>query len=61
VIEPDDGILGIGSGGALATAAARALLQNTELDAATIVRKSLEIAAALCVYTNQEIRIETLP
>jgi ATP-dependent HslUV protease subunit HslV len=61
VIEPDDGILGIGSGGPLATAAARALVQNTELDAATIVQKSLQIAAELCVYTNQEIRIETLP
>jgi ATP-dependent HslUV protease subunit HslV len=60
VIEPDDGILGIGSGGAVATAAARALLQNTEMDAATIVRKSIEIAADICIYTNREIRIETL-
>ncbi len=60
VIEPDDGVLGIGSGGNLATAAARALLENTDLDASTIVQKSLEIAADLCVYTNREIRTETL-
>jgi len=61
VIQPDDGIVGIGSGGSVATAAARALAQNTELDASTIVRRSLEIAADLCVYTNRQIRIETLP
>jgi len=61
VIEPDDGVLGIGSGGVPATAAARALMLNTDLDAADIVQKSLEIAADLCVYTNHEIRIETLP
>ena len=61
VIEPDDGILAVGSGGPMATAAARALLANTELDAPTIAQKSLEIAADLCVYTNRNIRIETLP
>ena len=61
VIEPDDGVLGIGSGGPMATAAARALMANTEMDAATIVQKSMEIAADLCVYTNRSIRIETLP
>jgi ATP-dependent HslUV protease subunit HslV len=61
VIEPDDGVIGIGSGGSVATAAARALSRNTELEPAEIVRKSLEIAAEICVYTNNQIRIETLP
>jgi len=61
VIEPDDGVVGIGSGGALATAAARALVRNTEMEPAEIVLKSLQIAAELCVYTNNQIRVETLP
>ena len=61
VIEPDDGIIGIGSGGSVATAAARALLLNTDLDAPTIARKSLEIAAGICIYTNDRINVETLP
>ena len=61
VIEPDDGVLGIGSGGSLATAAARALLRNTDLSPADIVEKSLQIAAEICVYTNNQIRVETLP
>ena len=60
VIEPDDGVAGIGSGGALATAAARALLQETDLSAETIVDKSLRIAADICVYTNQQIHIESV-
>lgn len=60
VIEPDDGVVGIGSGGALATAAARALLEETDLDAHAIVEKSLRIAADICVFTNQEIQIETI-
>ena len=60
VLEPDDGIIGIGSGGALATAAARALVQNTDLEAEAIVEKSLRIAADLCVYTNQRIHIEKI-
>ena len=60
VIEPDDGVIGIGSGGNLAAAAARALLRNTDLDAASIVEQSLRIAAEICVYTNQQIRIEKL-
>jgi ATP-dependent HslUV protease subunit HslV len=60
VIEPDDGILGIGSGGSYAAAASRALLENTDLDAHEIVEKSLKIAANICVYTNQEICVETL-
>lgn len=61
VIEPDDGVVGIGSGGPIATAAARALLRNTDLDPVEIIRRSLEITAEICVYTNQQIRIETLP
>jgi len=50
----------IGSGGNYALAAARALVANTDLDAPAIVRKSLEIAAGICVYTNNTIRVETL-
>ncbi len=60
VIEPDDGIIGIGSGGTFALAAARALKANTKLAPADIVRKSLEIASAICVYTNSNITVETL-
>lgn len=60
VVEPDDGIIAIGSGGNYALAAARALVANTDLDAPAIVRKSLEIAAGICVYTNNTIRVETL-
>ena len=62
VIEPDenDGVAAIGSGGPYAHAAARALLENTELDATEIARRSLEIAARLCIYTNDSITVETL-
>lgn len=60
VIEPDDGVAGIGSGGAFALAAARALLENTELDAETIARKALGIAADICVFTNHELSIEVV-
>jgi ATP-dependent HslUV protease subunit HslV len=60
VIEPPDDIMAIGSGGAFAQAAAQALLQNTELDARTIVDKSLRIAAGICIYTNDSITIEEL-
>jgi len=60
VIEPERDLMAIGSGGAYATSAARALLDNTELDASTIVRKSLQIAADVCIYTNSNIVIETL-
>lgn len=55
VIEPDDGIACIGSGGNYAMAAARALMHNTDLNAEEIARKSLEIAASICVYTNDNI------
>lgn len=60
VVEPDDGVIAIGSGGNYARAAARALIANTDLDAAEITRKSLEIAAGICVYTNTNIKVETL-
>ena len=62
VIEPDenDGVAAIGSGGPFAHAAARALLDNTELGAAEIARRALEIAARLCIYTNDSITVETL-
>ena len=60
VLEPEQGIVAIGSGGAYAQAAARALLENTELDPKDIVSKSLAIAGDLCIYTNQCHTIETL-
>jgi len=60
VIQPSDGILGIGSGGNYALAAARALVEHSSLGAAEIVRKSLEIAGDICVYSNQNIVIEEL-
>jgi ATP-dependent HslUV protease subunit HslV len=60
VLEPEQGIVAIGSGGAYAQAAARALLENTELPAAEIVSKALTIAGDLCIYTNQSHVIETL-
>ena len=61
VIEPEDDLMAIGSGGPFAQAAARALLDNTGLGAAEIVRKALEIAGRICIYTNQSILVETLP
>lgn len=60
IIEPDDGIAAIGSGGGYAQAAARALMQNTAMDATSIVRASLEIASAMCIYTNNQITVTTL-
>jgi ATP-dependent HslUV protease subunit HslV len=60
VLEPELGIVAIGSGGPYAQSAARALLENTELAPAEIVKKSLEIAGDLCIYTNQSHLIETL-
>jgi ATP-dependent HslUV protease subunit HslV len=60
VLEPEFGIVAIGSGGAYAQSAARALLENTELAPADIVRKSLAIAGDICIYTNQNHLIETL-
>ena len=60
VLEPEYGIVAIGSGGAYAQAAARALLQHTELAPAEIVKRSLEIAGDICIYTNQSHLVETL-
>jgi len=60
VIEPEDDIMAIGSGGPYAQAAARALAQNTGLDARTIVEKALGIAADICIYTNRELTIEEI-
>src|SRR5262249_6466411 len=60
VIEPEDGVAAIGSGGNFALAAARALVQETTLDARRIVEASLRIAAAICVYTNDHLTIEEL-
>ncbi|MBW7934638.1 MAG: ATP-dependent protease subunit HslV, partial [Gemmatimonadaceae bacterium] len=57
LIEPDDGILAIGSGGPYALAAARALLAETKLPAADIVRRALGIAGEICIYTNQHITV----
>ena len=60
VIEPDEGVIAIGSGGSYALAAARALLRNSDLPAAEVARRSLEIAAEICVYTNNEIIVEEM-
>lgn len=60
VIEPDDGLAAIGSGGPFALAAARALARNTEFGAEKIVREAMNIAAEICVYTNTSITLETL-
>ena len=60
VLEPEQGLLAIGSGGAFAQSAARALLENTELDPESIVRKSLDIAGDLCIYTNHNLIVEAI-
>jgi ATP-dependent HslUV protease subunit HslV len=60
LIEPDDGIMGIGSGGAFAMAAARALTAHSTLDAEAIVRDAMRIAADICVYTNHSVTLEAL-
>ena len=60
VLEPESGIIGIGSGGPYALAAARALLDRPDLDAEAIVRKSMAIAADICIYTNRNITLESL-
>ena len=60
VMEPEDGVIAIGSGGNYALSAARALVENTELDARSIVEKSLHIAAGICVFTNDNLTIEQL-
>ncbi|HXW63560.1 MAG TPA: ATP-dependent protease subunit HslV [Burkholderiaceae bacterium] len=60
VLEPEDGLIAIGSGGAYAQAAARALLEETQLAPEPIVRKALTIAGELCIYTNQVVVVETI-
>jgi len=60
IIEPDEGVAAIGSGGPYALAAARALLRNTGLSAEEVVRRAMEIAAEICIYTNNHISVETL-
>lgn len=60
VIEPDNQVAAIGSGGTYALAAATALMKNTDLSASEIVRKSLEIASSICVYTNDNIYVEVI-
>ncbi|HEX3882044.1 MAG TPA: ATP-dependent protease subunit HslV [Stellaceae bacterium] len=61
VLEPEDGIIGIGSGGGFALAAARALVDREGLDAETIARRAMAIAASICIYTNDNVTIEKLP
>ena len=60
VIEPDDGLIGIGSGGPYALAAARALVAHADLDAKAVVTEAMRIAAAICIYTNDQISVEVL-
>ncbi|MEM5816789.1 MAG: ATP-dependent protease subunit HslV, partial [Desulfitobacterium hafniense] len=60
VIEPDDGIAAIGSGGNYALAAARALVKNTDLQPAQLVQEAMEVASSICVYTNDQIIVEEL-
>ena len=60
VIEPDDGLIGIGSGGAYALAAARALVAHADLDAAAVAAEAMRIAAGICIHTNDHITVEEL-
>ena len=60
LIEPDDGLIGIGSGGPFALAAARALVAHSDLDAKAVVTEAMRVAAGICVYTNDRITVETL-
>ena len=60
LIEPDDGVVAVGSGGAFATAAARALVRHSNLDARQIVEEAMTIAADICIYTNRHLTIEEL-
>lgn len=61
VVEPDDGIIAIGSGGNYALAAARVLTKHTQLDARTIAEEAMHVAASICVYTNDQFTFEELP
>jgi len=60
VLEPEDGLIGIGSGGNYALAAARALMDRDDLDAEAIARRAMKIAADICVYTNETLTVEVL-
>jgi ATP-dependent HslUV protease subunit HslV len=60
VIEPDEGIIGIGSGGMAAQSAATALMAHTDLDARTIAEEAMKVAASICIYTNRQITVEEL-
>ena len=60
VLEPEDGLIGIGSGGSYALAAARALIDQDDMEAEAIARKAMDIAAGICIYTNDSIVIETI-
>jgi len=60
VIEPDEGIMGIGSGGVSAQAAAKALVRHTDMDAVDIVKEAMQIAGSICVFTNDDVTIEEL-
>ena len=60
MVEPDDGLAGIGSGGAYALSAARALLSHSSLSAKEIAQEAIRIAASICIYTNDSIRVEEL-
>ena len=60
VIEPDDGLIGIGSGGPYALAAARALVAHSDLDAKAVVTEAMKVAAGICIYTNDQISVEVL-
>jgi len=61
VVEPDDGVIAIGSGGNFALAAARVLVKHTQLDARTIAEEAMRVAAGICVYTNDQLTFEELP
>ena len=60
VLEPEDGLIGIGSGGNYALSAARALIDRDDMNAESVARKAMEIAARICIYTNENITVETL-
>ena len=60
VLEPEDGVIGIGSGGNYALAATRALIDRDDLDAKTIARKAMRVAASICIYTNESLMLETI-
>ena len=60
VLEPEDGLIGIGSGGNYALAAARALIDRDDMDAEAIARRAMKVAAGICVYTNENVVVESL-